>query len=495
MTTALEKYRKLVMGSIVPYDPKTRNTSTTPIPYSPSPPWPAAQIRYIRMDYRSTIPRDLCNALEMYIDGLERESFDLDANELARQSGYIHRVLRRSEMDVLFDIASAHDMFAGTVFPTVRALAQLLGVKVSYETGPTFPNTATSRVLMVNGQPAVLVEHFSPGSAHVAFPEAIELGRQESLLDLRSPATGGPAIISKLYLAILSMGLEYGVIHSGDCFVIFQVVQESNGGVSRCLISDTIKLSDSTTPIIQIILSLALRAQADGVALPRLGSGIVALVDKWSTRATSAEGDSADNGVAGKSDADFGSSPEYPRHNAGCWPLEVMDEPALMKVLETVGYLPVSWSLFPYSEDTLYPARQANSSVWATSSQKSSISGVAKRSSQSTPYVQDLANIALPLTFRMNSHVGKGSSGWVFGGHIAGLPNTPFVAKFLRVELMEKELLIWRKLRDLAGIKIPGLFGAYIFNESSEGNQRAILLQQDAGHALESFNLLDQKQK
>lgn len=91
----------------------------------------------------------------------------------------------------------------------------------------------------------------------------------------------------------------------------------------------------------------------------------------------------------------------------------------------------------------------------------------------------------------MNSEVGKGSSGFVFGGHIVRLPQIQLVAKHLPVHLMEQELVIWRRLRSLAGIKIPGLFGAYVF----KGNRHAILLQQDAGQTLKSFELLSQEQR
>ncbi|KAG8924393.1 hypothetical protein FRC01_011567 [Tulasnella sp. 417] len=358
MTTPLETYRRLVMESVVPYDPVIRTPSNTPPSASTlSSPSLATQVRHIHMDYCSSILRELCDTLEIRLASLESESLDLD--ELAHASGYIPCVLRESKRHVLSDRASVHDAFRETVFKSVQVLAGLLKITIAYE---VVPDIGTSGALIVNGQPAVLFEHIVPDSAPMEFVEAISLGRQKSELDLQSStATGISAVISKLCLAILSARLKYGVIHSGDCFVILRVADELNGGVPRCVISDAIKLTSKTTPIIQVILSLALSVEIDGMSLPRLGS---------ESEAPVAEAKSVDNDVVAR-----------------------------------------------------------------------------------------------------------------------------LVAKLPPVAQMENELITWRRLRDLAGIKIPGLFGAYVLMNEFGRKESAVLLQQDAGRALESFESLNHEQR
>lgn len=60
---------------------------------------------------------------------------------------------------------------------------------------------------------------------------------------------------------------------------------------------------------------------------------------------------------------------------------------------------------------------------------------------------------------------------------------------------MDYGLTIWRKLRELAGIFIPGLFGAYSL-EGREGYQdTGALVQQYAGATVSSFDTLSHKQR
>lgn len=97
---------------------------------------------------------------------------------------------------------------------------------------------------------------------------------------------------------ILAARLEYGVIHSGACFVIFRVAQASNGEVPSCLISDTIRLTESTTPIIQVILSLVLRASTTDVASPYQGPRIEATNPEDGSEGSKAAGESNRRDVA-----------------------------------------------------------------------------------------------------------------------------------------------------------------------------------------------------
>lgn len=100
-----------------------------------------------------------------------------------------------------------------------------------------------------------------------------------------------------------------------------------------------------------------------------------------------------------------------------------------------------------------------------------------------------------PFLLELNSNVGEGAKGWAFGGTITGLPNIQLVAKLVSANQVLNELEIWKKLRSLAGIKIPGLYGAYVFDNPRRNWDRGLLLQQDAGHSIASYETLCLEQK
>ncbi|KIO32352.1 hypothetical protein M407DRAFT_66763 [Tulasnella calospora MUT 4182] len=60
---------------------------------------------------------------------------------------------------------------------------------------------------------------------------------------------------------------------------------------------------------------------------------------------------------------------------------------------------------------------------------------------------------------------------------------------------MDHELEIWRKLRALAGICVPGLFGAYSIEGQDGCEDTGALVQQYAGKTLSSFDTLDDEQR
>ncbi|KAG8909691.1 hypothetical protein FRC01_006798, partial [Tulasnella sp. 417] len=64
----------------------------------------------------------------------------------------------------------------------------------------------------------------------------------------------------------------------------------------------------------------------------------------------------------------------------------------------------------------------------------------------------------------------------------------PIIVKILPTDRMDHELEIWRRLRGLAGVDVPGLFGAYSI-EGKEGREdTGVLVQQYAGTSLSSFD-------
>ncbi|KIO32349.1 hypothetical protein M407DRAFT_108337 [Tulasnella calospora MUT 4182] len=71
----------------------------------------------------------------------------------------------------------------------------------------------------------------------------------------------------------------------------------------------------------------------------------------------------------------------------------------------------------------------------------------------------------------------------------------PLVAKILPTECMDHELEMWKKLCALAGICVPGLFGAYSLEGQNGCEPTGALVQQYAGKTLSSFDTLDDQQR
>ncbi|KAG8984846.1 hypothetical protein FRB90_005085, partial [Tulasnella sp. 427] len=99
-----------------------------------------------------------------------------------------------------------------------------------------------------------------------------------------------------------------------------------------------------------------------------------------------------------------------------------------------------------------------------------------------------------PFALCLNSSMGRGAIGAVYQGQIIGL-STPIVVKILSPSAMDAELKIWRKLRPLSGIGIPGLFGAYLYGDDAEHGGTGALVQQNTGGTLSTFDRLSLAQK
>lgn len=147
-----------------------------------------------------------------------------------------------------------------------------------------------------------------------------------------------------------------------------------------------------------------------------------------------------------------------------------------------------------FSRETFRPIRREDSSLWGDSEAIEALPRLVLYSLRHHHVSPPPSPPMTPFVLELNSAVGDGAVGWVYQGHLLGL-SLPVIVKILPTHHMDYGLTIWRKLRELAGIFIPGLFGAYSL-EGREGYQdTGALVQQYAGATVSSFDTLSHKQR
>ncbi|KIO19997.1 hypothetical protein M407DRAFT_30355 [Tulasnella calospora MUT 4182] len=247
------------------------------------------------------------------------------------------------------------------------------------------------------------------------------------------------------------------------------------------MISAIIGLTDSNTPIIPLILSLILHARRDGQPLPRLPYEIPTTVADDSQPETvisdapphALEGISAQPATEGEDNAGGPSTVPHDsdsvlRPFGAYWAPENLDEPTLVDLLGTLSSIPMCWNLFPYSKDILHPSHQKDSSIWAMPGAINLKSLTIMHLAPGVQHTPPPSPSLQPFLLQLHSNAGEGATGWVFRGTITGLPRLQLVAKLVPADQMLNELEIWRKIRFLAGIKVPGLYGAYVFDNECQ---------------------------
>ncbi|KAG8924394.1 hypothetical protein FRC01_011568 [Tulasnella sp. 417] len=463
MATPLDTLKQLAK-SVVDRSPEiAMTTSKSTYPYTPSAPMPELAICLIQLSFDPHLPQTLLDALDVFLAGLNAQDLNLQCLRVA--AIYVPICIRQTLQQTLSDESSVQDSLQ------------------------EFPNVQPDKSMIVNGKNVVIFEHESPADAARYFPDIIQLGMQRGQLDLSKSATHASSILSKIALALLSVGLEYGVIHSAESYIFLRIVRDPRGRYNM-MISRIIRLTDSDTPIIPLILSLILHTRRDGHGLPSLPFEIPTTDAEDSQPAlirSAADGeDNGDDLCPVSHDCDHMLRP-FAIH----WIPDNLDEPTLAELLETI--------LSPF----------AGSSALI---QKISGLRLAKNIPPFGQYLAFLIRRTCSLNtwhktnlhprrhfshscFKLCSNVGKGAKGWAFRGTITGLPDIQLIAKLLFVDDMLQELDTWRKLRSLAGIRIPGLYGAYVLDDPCQSRQRGLLLQQDAGHSIVSYESLCLEQK
>ncbi|KAG8893581.1 hypothetical protein FRC00_010331, partial [Tulasnella sp. 408] len=472
--------------------------------YDPSPPLTQPENRYVCLCFDPNLPSMLLEALDAFLASLSIEDLNLD--ELSGTVTDVASALNATRKKTLWDEASVQDCFRETVFKTVQAVCTVLETDAQYETAPKLPNVQPDKAILVSGEPVALFEHKSPTVANVYFPEVLQLGMRQERLDLLQPAERETSILSRLALALISKGLEYSVLHSAESYIFLRVVRDSNQRW-HMMISNIIRLTDPVTPVIPLILSLLLHSRKDGHALPSLSFKIPTTVanDGQPTTASSDSRQTSENSSSqpATEDEDNGADQSTTSNDSSCvfkslkhyWIPEDLNKPTLADLLETLDTIPMCWKLRPYSEDVWYPSRQKDSSVWAMPGALSAKNLITKHLASGEHHTPSPLPPLQPFLLELNSNVGEGAKGWAFRGSITGRPDIQLVAKLVSANQVLHELELWKKLRSLAGIKIPGLYGAYVFDNPRRNWDRGFLLQQDAGHSIVSYEALCLEQK
>ncbi|KIO29591.1 hypothetical protein M407DRAFT_21327 [Tulasnella calospora MUT 4182] len=176
------------------------------------------------------------------------------------------------------------------------------------------------------------------------------------------------------------------------------------------------------------------------------------------------------------------------------WEPEEISELTLAALLNTTDGITLYWEMNQFSREIFRPIRRDDSSLWGDSLPIKGIPLLALYSARHHHFTPPPSPPMTPFVLALNSAVGDGAVGWVYQGRLLGL-SIPLIVKILPTDCMDHELKIWRRLRDLAGICVPGLFGAYSL-EGQEGREdTGALVQQYAGATLSSFDTLDHKQR
>ncbi|KIO19134.1 hypothetical protein M407DRAFT_150412 [Tulasnella calospora MUT 4182] len=152
------------------------------------------------------------------------------------------------------------------------------------------------------------------------------------------------------------------------------------------------------------------------------------------------------------------------------------------------------WDMKPFSKSVYRPLRRKDSSLWNKPLQIQAPPRHLARSPRDRYTTPPPSPPMLPFMLCLNSAVGQGAVGSVYGGGFHDL-SIPIIVKTLPTDCMDHELEIWRRLRGLAGIGVPGLFGAYSLEGKEGRRDTGALVQQHAGTRLSSFDELNLEQR
>lgn len=110
-----------------------------------------------------------------------------------------------------------------------------------------------------------------------------------------------------------------------------------------------------------------------------------------------------------------------------------------------------------FTEDIYRPRRRQDSSLWAQPVLSQEPPHFVFHSIEDLQATPPLSSPLAPFVLRLEDEIGRGAVGSAYRGFFPGV-SVPIVVKILPVDCMDRELEIWRRLRHLAGITIPGLY-------------------------------------
>lgn len=323
----------------------------------------------------------------------------------------------------------------------------------------------------------------------------------------------------------MAKGFKYCVLHSLASFIVIHLVQDTESGRPQARISDVIPLTSPATPIMPLVLDLVLHSRQDELALEYLPmeSTVATSNDPSPEQNQDLHPESSTHGPHEPTE-DVGSSnhptggqtlPPSPLALSEYWEPKEVSEATLATMLRTASQLigppllvllsypflksqtnglSLCWEMKPYSRKVYRPVRHDDSSLWADPLPRKAIPYLIPHSQNYNHVTPPHLSSMTPFVLQLDSKVCYDDIGTRYQGHFRSL-FLPITVKILPTYRMEPELKIWRKLRNLAGIEIPGLFGAYSIDEQEGRQDTGALVQQHAGAPLESFDGLSHEQR
>ncbi|KAG8911567.1 hypothetical protein FRC00_006234 [Tulasnella sp. 408] len=460
---------------------------------------------HVELVLDSDIPACLINGLDRFADGLEEDQLDDELLEKAENS--VRSAGDRAATIRIKPEVSVLPGFTRIVAEPVQDLCQLLRVNADYREGPRLLNMNPDHAWAIDDELIMIFEHKTPRVLNHHSSQIISMARKQQSLNLLVGSTGGESIIAKLILASLYNGYKYCVIHSLTSFIVIHLGENPETGRHQARISKTIPLTSTATPVIAVILALILHSRRDGSALEYQSLGLNV---STSSEAHNEEDEDLDSGT-------MGSGPHNPtdqkedtssgNHSAGFqvhapstfaaseyWEPEEIPETTLAALLRTTDGISLYWELKPLSREIYRLIRRDDSSIWGRDPPTNAIPRLILHSPLHHHITPPPSPPVTPFALELNSAIGGGVVGSVYKGHFLGL-SIPLVVKLLSTSHMDHELEMWRKLHGLAGICVPGLFGAYWIEGQDGSEETGALVQQYAGQTLSTFDTLDHKQR
>ncbi|KAG9019181.1 hypothetical protein FRB90_005517 [Tulasnella sp. 427] len=444
----------------------------------------------IQLVYEPSLPHSLIQSLDLYADAIQEDQLYQDILTMAEHwidlaQMRVRKVKLRKEPSVL---PAFHDI----VVKPVQSLCEAIDLEVDYGEAPKVNNVIPDHAWLLDETPFALFEHKMPGVAAAHFPTIVNLAKRGTTVDLNVSSKGGLSIIAKL---------EYFSIYCLTMFLFVRVAQNEDTGKWQASISKIIPLNSEETPIIATVLALLLHAQPNQSALRYPPITIPA----ENTGESMSDIEEAAFGLDGANDqqssllstTDPGPSQSTtfnPPNVTLYWEARHIPQIMLAALLDSINNLPLYWDLKPYSKVVFHPVRRPASSVWRTALPEEAVPRLLTHSMQEHHSTPPPSPPMTPFALRLYKAVGVGSVGTVYQGQFHGL-GTNIIVKVLPTDAMDHELEIWRKLRDFAGISVPGLFGAYSLERKDGCGSTGALVQQYAGRSISSFDALNRQQR
>ncbi|KAG8928061.1 hypothetical protein FRC01_006513 [Tulasnella sp. 417] len=439
------------------------------------------------------IPVCLINGLDLFADGL-RES-QLDDVELTWARQLLKLVIDDDRTTKIGSEVSTFLHFNRIVATPVQYLCQALGLEANYADCSKGYNIGAHYAWFMGEEAIAIFEHKIPLVADLYFPQIVSLAKEKGTLDLSKCSDNAESILSKLIMASIYKGLKYCAVHSLTSFIFIRIVWDYERQRYQARISDVIPLSSSTTPIIAVILALVLQSREENQALEyrslgvEVPSNVSSEQDVTHTSPSQEGGGYTTDPPTSTQMLDLSSMtvPEY-------WEARELSEGTLAALLNTTSGISLYWDMKPFSK-SIYPLhRREDSSLWAEPLPVEAIPRLVAHSPDDRHFMPPSSPPMVPFVLRLNSAVGQGAVGSVYGGSFYDL-SMPIIVKLLSTDHMEHELEIWRRLRDLAGVDVPGLFGAYSIEGKDGCKATGALVQQYAGTSISSFDILSLEQR